>query len=83
MFNLGRDQLWLFLTFFTAFGCPFFLPGFPFQFPEPFFSEILLEFSGLHYCLFVKVRSPSAIASGCSQTRLPTEKEGFEPSRRY
>ena len=33
-----------------------------------------LEFSGLHYCLFVKV---------LGVVKHRTEKEGFEPSRRY
>ena len=36
-----------------------------------------LEFSGLHYCLFVKVQLVS------SSLPIRTEKEGFEPSRRY
>ena len=36
--------------------------------------KFFLEFSGLHYCLFVKVL-------GVFEHR--TEKEGFEPSRRY
>ena len=40
-----------------------------------------LEFSGLHYCLFVKVLSISNQTSK-SDSEIETEKEGFEPSRR-
>ena len=53
----------------------------------PILSEnFLLEFSGLHYCLFVKVQNRTIIcAFRCRTTcvKQRTEKEGFEPSRRY
>ena len=40
-------------------------------------EQFLLEFSGLHYCLFVKVLFGIIFRADL------TEKEGFEPSRRY
>ena len=40
--------------------------------------NILKEFSGLHYCLLVKVQKLVI-----NHLKYQTEKEGFEPSRRY
>ena len=46
------------------------------------FSEFsFLEFSGLHCCLFVKVLCYKAYL--VTLENYQTEKEGFEPSRRY
>ncbi|MEZ3494931.1 MAG: hypothetical protein K1W38_22245, partial [Lachnospiraceae bacterium] len=58
-----------------------------FYFLKVLFSEYsiikisLLEFSGLHYCLFVKVLFIISVSSGCPRYRA--EKMGFEPMRRY
>ncbi|MDE7445835.1 MAG: hypothetical protein K2N15_09075, partial [Lachnospiraceae bacterium] len=52
--------------------------------PAPFVSEFsFVEFSGLHCCSFVKVLFAVWRFSSGNHRRLPTEKEGFEPSRRY
>ncbi len=95
MFNSVR-QIPIWLTVFSGSGPPFWLPvladfsqslcplnyplfgespGLRPSLPRPL-RAFFLEFSGLHYCLFVKVPVASAV------TRR-TEKEGFEPSRRY